>query len=76
MVKDGDDSASVNANLFPSGLSHVKVLKRRVAPTPGIVGQGIVGRTEVGGSDSDGGSLPPPLGVGLVVTHDPVTLST
>ena len=76
MVKDGDDSASIDANLFPSRLGHVKVLKRRVAPTSSIVGQGIVWRTEVGGCDSDGGFLLAPFRVCLIVTHDPVALST
>jgi hypothetical protein len=53
LVHDGDDATFVNTNLLPGWLGHVKVRPWRVAPAAIVIGEGVVGRTEVCGSDGD-----------------------
>jgi len=76
LEEDRNDSTLVDPNFFPGGLSHVKVLKGRVAPSSIVVWQGVVRRTEVGGSNCDGDSLPTPLRIRVIVTNDLVALPT
>lgn len=57
-----DDTGAVLGNLQESGLSHVKVLEGRIAPTAVVVRQGKVRWAEVGGGDNDGAGEAP-LGV-------------
>lgn len=70
------DPTSVNTDLFPSRLSHIKMLERRVAPAAIVVWESIVRRAEVCCSNGDGYSFLAPLGIYLVVAHDLVALST
>lgn len=76
LVQDGYDSSSVDADLFPSGLSHVEMLEGRVAPPTIVIRESVVWRAEVGGGDRDGNSFDAPPRVGFVVTDDPVALPT
>lgn len=76
LEQDGYDSSSVDADLFPSGLSHVEMLEGRVAPPTVVVRESGVRRAEIGGSDRDGSSFDAPPGVSFVVTDDPVALPT
>ena len=46
-VNNGNNSSSVNGDLLPRRLRHVKMLKRRIAPTSVIVGQSKIWRTEI-----------------------------
>ena len=43
----------INTDLLPGWLGHVKVRPWRVAPSAIVIGEGVVGRTEVCGSDGD-----------------------
>ena len=70
LVEDGDDSASVNADLFPSGLSHVEVLKGRVAPSAVVVGESEVWWAKIGGCYGHRRPFDAPTGVGLVIARD------
>lgn len=76
LEQDGDDPAPVDADLFPSRLSHVKMLEGRVTPATIIARKSKVWRAKVGRSDGHGHSLPAPLCVCIVVTYDFVALST
>ena len=64
MVDDGDDAASIDADLLPSGLSHVEMLAGRVAPPPVVAGEGVVRGAEVGGGDGHRVALLAKLRVG------------
>ena len=70
LEEDGDDSASVNANLLPSRLSHVEVLKRRITPTAIVVGQSIVRRAEIGRRHGHRRPFNAPPWIRLVITND------
>lgn len=52
--RDGDDAGLVVSDLLEDGLGEVEVAEGRVAPTAGVVREGVVGRAEVGGGDDDG----------------------
>lgn len=52
---DGDNTSFVLSDLEKHGHGKVEVGARRVAPAAIVVGQSEVWRTEVGGSDEDGG---------------------
>ena len=53
LVHDRDDATFINTDLLPGWLGHIKVRPWRVAPAAIIIGEGVVGRTEVCGSDGD-----------------------
>lgn len=76
MEQDGNDATPVNANLLPSGLSHVKMLEGWVAPPSIVVWKSIVWRAKVRCSDGDGFSSYAPSGISFVVTNDLEALPT
>lgn len=53
-VSNRHDSSPVLSNVQEDRLGEVKVLQRRVAPTPRIVGEGVVGWAVVGGGHNNG----------------------
>ncbi|CAL9044048.1 unnamed protein product [Musa banksii] len=61
---DGDDAGTVLRYLEKGRLGEVEMLQRRVAPAAVVVGEGVVGRTEVGGGDDDGSREAPPGVIG------------
>ncbi|KAI5058842.1 hypothetical protein GOP47_0027012, partial [Adiantum capillus-veneris] len=64
------DAAPVHSNLLKRWLRHVEVLERWVAPAARTVGQGIVGRTQIGGCDRHRFSSNAPLRVGRCIAPD------
>lgn len=75
LEQNGDDSTSVNTNLFPGRLSHIEMLKRRIAPAAVVAWKSKVRRAEVCGSDGNRSSFYAPPGISLIITHDSVALS-
>lgn len=71
-----DDPTSVDANLFPSRLSHVEVLEGRVAPASIVVWKGKIWWAEIGCSNGHRCAFNTPPGISLRITHDSVALST
>ncbi|KAK3005132.1 hypothetical protein RJ639_017856 [Escallonia herrerae] len=55
-VRDGNNAGAVLGYSEEHGHGKVEVGARRVAPPAIVVGQVIVGRAEVGGSDENGGA--------------------
>lgn len=53
-VGNRHNSCSVLSNVLEDRLREIKVLQWRVAPTSCVVGEGIVWRAEIGGSDHNG----------------------
>lgn len=76
MEQDGNNASSVDANLLPSRLSHIEVLKRRVAPSSIVVWESEIRRAEISGSDSDGGAFDAPSWVCFVIAYDSVAFTT
>lgn len=52
--EDGDDSSAILCNFQEGGLGQIEVMERGIAPTAIVIGQRVVGRAKVGGSDGDG----------------------
>lgn len=63
LEQNRDNSTSVDANLFPGRLSHIKVLERRVAPASIVVRESKVRRAEICGSNGNRCSFYAPSGV-------------
>lgn len=76
LVDDGDDAALIDADLLPSGLSHVEMLAGRVAPAAVVAGKGIVWRAEVCGSNCHRNTLLAPLWAALKVAYNLEALPT
>jgi UDP-N-acetylglucosamine enolpyruvyl transferase len=70
------DSSSINTNLFPSRLSHIKVLERRVAPASIVVWKSIIRGAEICCSNGHRIAFNTPSGVCLKITHNSVTFPT
>lgn len=58
-VSHGDDSGTILSDALEDGLGEVEVVEGRVAPPAGIVWEGIIRGTEVGGGDGDGSGEAP-----------------
>lgn len=76
MVNDWDDAATVDADLLPRGLRHVKMLTGRVAPASVVIRESVVRRAEIGGGDGDGDALSAPTRLCFEVTNNLVALPT
>lgn len=76
MVENRDDSASVNADLLPSRLSHVEMFKRRVTPSAIVVWESVVWWAKIGGRHRHRRPFNAPPWIRLVITHHLETLTT
>lgn len=76
LVQNGHDPASVNANLLPSGISHVKMLARRIAPATIVAWKSEVRRAKVCSGNGYRCTFYAPSSIRFIVTHDPVALPT
>lgn len=57
---DGNNPGAILSYLQESGLRQVEVLQRGIAPPTIVVGECVIGRTEVSSSDGDGAAQAPP----------------
>jgi len=76
LEQNGYDPSSVDTDLLPCGLSHIKMFERRVAPATVVAWQSEIGRAEVCGSYGYRCSFQAPFGVCFIIAHDFVALPT
>lgn len=76
LVQNWNNTTTVDGNLLPSRLSHVKMWPGRVAPPTIVAWEGQVWRAEISGCDGDGPAFQTPSRVCFVVTYDLEALPT
>lgn len=76
LEQNRDDPSSVNANFFPSWLSHVEMLEGRIAPASIVVWESKIRWAEICCSNRHRSAFNTPSGISLIITYDLVALST